>query len=332
MLFQFAAPKVFCKIDFSVLYHSNMEYHMDKNLVAFLAVAKTHSLTDASEQLFLTQPTLSKRIANLESEVGAMLFHRERRGMRLTDAGKVFYRRATRIESEYRQACEEVVSIASAGLSLLRVGAGPTFHLNWVGNLFAVLRSEFPDMQLELLTDRSVDNGKRLSEEKIDVYLGIIPREQIDESIYVKYLTIVEHGIILRKDNPLAKESTIDPADLSEYSWVSFLSDEETENSLLKHKKQKGKQLTLIDIRTTSFATGLQLVGQGQFAMSAPLQLAGIVEKEGLVIRPARGGMPRRKAGLHVRRSTMKYRCIQVIMEHFRRLPYQSWDYPEVDG
>lgn len=293
---------------------------MDKNLVAFLAVAKGRSLTEASEQIFLTQPTLSKRIANLESEVGAPLFHRERRGMRLTDAGKVFFRRALRIEAEYRQCREEVSSIASAGLSLLRVGAGPTFHLNWIAKLFSELKTEFPEMQLELRTDRSVDNGKLLSDGEIDVYLGIVPREQINDSIYVMNLITVEHGIIIRKDNPLAKGSTIDAADLSEFGWVSFLSDQVTESRLLKYSLPKGEQDSLIDIRTTSFATGLQLVSEGQFVMSAPLQLASIVEKEGLVIRPARGGMPRRKAGLHVRKSSMGYRCIQTVIDHFERL------------
>lgn len=296
---------------------------MDKNLVAFLAVAKSRSLTEASERLFLTQPTLSKRIANLESEVGAPVFHRERRGMRLTDAGKVLFRHATRIETEYRQCLEEVHSLASAGLSLLRVGAGPVFHLNSIAELLSKLRSEFPELQLELRTDRSVDNGKMLSEGDIDVYLGIVPREQIDDSIYVKYLTSVEHGIILRKDNPLAKGPTIDAADLTGYNWVSFLSDQETESRLLKYSVPRGKQGSLIDIRTTSFATGLQLVGVGGFVMSAPLQLASIVEKEGLVIRPARGGMPRRKAGLHLRKSAMGFRCIQAVIEHFTQPQFE---------
>jgi len=293
---------------------------MDRNLEAFLAVAKGRNLTKASEQLFVTQPTLSKRIANLERDLGASLFHRERRGMRLTDTGKVFYRRAIRIEAEYRQSREEVSSIASSGLSLLRVGAGPVFHLNWVAKLFSELRVEFPDLQLELHTDKSVHNGERLIKGEIDVYLGIIPREQIDDSIYVQYLTSVEHGIVLRKDHTLAKGSTIDAADLSGFSWVSFLSDEVTESRLLKYSVPEDEQESLIDIRTTSFATGLQLVSEGQFVMSAPLQLANVVEKEGLVIRPARGGMPRRKAGLHIRKSTMGYRCIQTVIEYFKRL------------
>ncbi|MDB3935814.1 LysR family transcriptional regulator [Granulosicoccus sp.] len=293
---------------------------MDKNLAAFLAVAQEESLTQAADRLFVTQPTLSKRIANLESEIGARLFHRERRGMRLTDAGKVFLRRAVRIESEYRQSQEEVNSITSAGLSLLRVGAGPLFHLNWVAKLFSKLRLEFPETKLELRTDKSVDNGKMLSDGVIDVYLGIVPKEQLTDSIYVKYLTTVEHGIILRKDNPLAKGTTIDAVDLQGMSWVSFLYDEVTESRLLEYSVPKDEQESLIDIRTTSFATGLQLVGEGQFVMSAPLQLASIVEKEGLVIRRAKGGMPQRKAGLYLRKSTMEYRCIRSVINYFEQL------------
>lgn len=290
---------------------------MDRNMIAFLAVARAGNLTEASEQLHLTQPTLSKRIANLELELGAPLFKRDRRGMRITDIGKVFFRRAIRIEAEYRKCREEVSSITSAGLSLLRVGAGPVFHLNAIAKLFSELRSNYRDLKLELRTDQSVDNGKRLMEGEIDVYLGIIPRDQIDDSIYVKYLTSVEHGIVLRKDNPLAKGESVDAAKLSQFSWVSFLSDQETESRLLKYSVPRGEQESLIDIRTTSFATGLQLVGEGQCVMSAPLQLTRIVEKEGLVIRPARGGMPRRKAGLHLRKSTMGYRCIQTVIDHF---------------
>lgn len=290
---------------------------MDKNLVAFLAVAKRCNLTEAAESLFLTQPTLTKRIANLELEMGTPLFHRMRRGMMLTDAGRVFYRRAIRIETEYKQCLEEVKTISSAGLSVLRVAAGPVFHLNWVAGLFSMLKAEFPTLKLELRTDISIDSGKMLNGGEIDLYLGIIPQDQIDELMYVKYLTSVEHGIILRKDNPLAKRATIDAADLVGYSWVSFLSDQETENRILEYSVPNGAKNSLIEIRTMSFATGLQLVSSGEFVMSAPLQLADIITKSGLAIRPARGGMPRRKAGLHLRKSSLGYGCIQAVIDYF---------------
>lgn len=297
---------------------------MDKNLAAFLAVTRCKTLTGASDFLGLTQPSVTKRIANLEAEMGAALFHRGRRGMTLTAAGQVYFRRAERIETEYRQCREEVATINEAGLSVMRVGAGPLFHLNWAAGLFLSLKAQFPELKLELRTDRNLDVGRMLSEGELDVYLGIIPRQQLDESIFVEYLISVEHGIILRADDPIAAKQTIDPSELTEYSWVSFLADPETESRLLKYSVPKGAAESLVEIRTTSFAAGLQLVKTGQFVMSAPLQLAGKIGQEGLVIRPARGRMPHREAGIHVRHSALGYRSVQAVLEFFDKLDLEQ--------
>ena len=290
---------------------------MDKNLVAFLAAATCGTITDASKMLSLTQPSVTKRIANLENELGARLFERDRRGISLTEAGKVFYRRARRIEAEYRQSSEEIDSVIAAGLSTMRVGAGPLFHLTCVASLFAALREKFPSLKLELQTQTHYDSGRMLSEGEIDVYLGIIPKEQLDSSIFSRFLTDVEHGLILRADDPKASKKRIDPSDLADYTWVSFAADPETESRIQEYSLPKGANSSLIDIRTTSFATGLQLVSEARCVMSAPLQLAKIIEREGLVVRPARQGMPKRRAGVHLRKSAMEFTSIQAVLEFF---------------
>lgn len=290
---------------------------MDKNLTAFLAVARTRTLTDASDQLALTQPSVTKRIANLEAEIGASLFQRHRRGMTLTPAGEVFYLRAKRIEAEYRQCQEEIDAISSAGLSILRVGAGPLFHLNYVAGLFAALKSQFPNLKLELLTDNKYLLGKLLSDGEIDVYLGIIPTEHMVDTNFVKYVTHVEHGIVVRPDNPCAKMGRIDPSELTGYNWVIFAVDPETERTIRKYCVPKAEIAPTIDVHTRSFATGLQLVQQGDFVMSAPLQLAQKIQSEGLVIHPTLQGMPRRQAGIHVRKSALGFGAIQAILDFF---------------
>ncbi|MEX3007110.1 LysR family transcriptional regulator [Hoeflea sp. TYP-13] len=297
---------------------------MDKNLAAFLAVARTRTLTDASDQLGLTQPSVTKRIANLEEEHGAELFHRHRRGMTLTAIGKVFFDRAKRIESEYRQCREEIAAIASAGLSVLRVGAGPLFHLNYVAGLFAELKSQYPNLKLELTTDNKYPIGQLLSEGELDVYLGIIPKEHLDNTIFVRYVTNVEHGIVIRTDDPNAKRDRIDTSDLTDYNWVIFADDPETERTIRKYCVPKAAIAPTIDVRTTSFATGLQLVRQGNFVMSAPLQLARRIESEGLVIRPNLNGLPQRRAGIHIRKSAVGYGSIQAILEYFDGIAFEQ--------
>ena len=68
-----------------------------QSLQAFLAVAESHSFSRAAEQLHLTQPAVSKRIATLEAQIGARLFDRIGRRVTLTEAGQVLLPRARQI-------------------------------------------------------------------------------------------------------------------------------------------------------------------------------------------------------------------------------------------
>lgn len=297
---------------------------MDKGLNAFLAVARSGSITAAASTIHLAQSSVTKRIAALEVEMGTPLFHRDRRGMSLTEAGEMFLARAERIEHEYRYGLEEIAVIASAGLSELKVGAGPVFHLNWVAGLFAVLLESFPDLKLDLKTEHRESMGKLLTSGVIDVYLGILSEDEIDSSIFTKHVTQVEHGIVLREDDPVSQADTVNPAELSDYKWVSFTIDPVTEQKIEQYTLPKGSQKSLIDIRTTSLATGVQLVKTGRFIMSAPLQLANVVKKDGLVIRPVLHRMRPREAGIHVRKSSLEYGAINAVLSYFERVQIQN--------
>ena len=79
----------------------------------------------------------------------------------------------------------------------------------------------------------------------------------------------------------------------------------------------KGSKTSLIDIRTTSLATGVQLVKTGRFVMSAPLKIANVVAKEGLVFRTVLHRMHPRDAGVHVRKSSLEYGAIKTVIAHF---------------
>jgi DNA-binding transcriptional LysR family regulator len=290
---------------------------MDKGLNAFLAVARGGSITAAASTIHLAQSSVTKRIAALEVELGTPLFHRDRRGMSLTEAGEVFLARAERIEREYRYGLEEIAIISSAGLSELKIGAGPVFHLNWVAGLFADLTKRYPDLKLDLKTQHTESMGKLLRSGEIDVYLGILGEGESDTSIFTKHVTQVEHGIVLRQDDPNAQSDAINPADLVGYQWVSFTIDPVTEQRIEEYALPNGSKKSLIDIRTTSLATGVQLVKTGRFVMSAPLQLGRVVKKEGLIIRPVLHRMQPRKAGVHVRRSSQEYGAIKTIVSYF---------------
>lgn len=295
---------------------------MERNLAAFLAVAQHGSLTDASDALGVTQPSVTKRIANLEAGYGTLLFERDRRGMRLTEAGKMLLENAERIALEYRLSREKISAIASPGLSVLRVGAGPLFHLSCVASLFTQLKSRFPDLRLDLKTDMTQLARDALLNGEIDLYLGVLDGAGVEAEISSTNVTEVEHGVVIRPDHPAAGHAAIDIRECATQQWIIFGNDPETETRLRSLIKPGAASQDVIDIRTTSFTTGLQLVREGPFIMSAPLQLASRVSDEGLIIRPTTQGLPRRKAGVHLRRSALDYGVMKACLAFFARFEF----------
>jgi DNA-binding transcriptional LysR family regulator len=293
---------------------------MDRGLQAFLAVAREGSTTVAASKINLTQSSVTKRIAALELELGAPLFLRDRRGMFLTEAGKLFLLRAERIEQEYQNGIEEIKLNTEAGMSRLVVGAGPVFHMNWIAGLFDELVQQFPNLKLELKTNNHDSMGKHLRNGELDIYLGILLEEDLDDSVYSQPLIEVEHGIVLRSDNPVAQDEFIDPALLNGYRWVSFTTDPVTENKIEQYTLPRDSHASFIDIRTTSLSSGIQLVQTGHFVMSAPLQLANNFEKEGLTIKPVKTRMELREAGIHVRKSTLKTYVVQSVIKYMQEI------------
>ena len=290
---------------------------MDKGIIAFLAVARTGSITAAADRIHLAQSSVTKRISALETELDTQLFHRDRRGMSLNEAGERFYLRAERIEREYHDGLEEIAAISSAGLSELRIGAGPVFHFNWVSGLFAELLKQFPNLKLDLKTEYRGTMGNMLHAGEVDIYLGILMDDAVSPAIHSKMVTKIEHGIVLRQDDPISQAEAVDPKDLSGYRWVSFTNDAQTEKRIEEHTLPRGQQTSHVDIRTTSLVTGAQLVQTGRFVMSAPLQLADFFEKDGLVIRPVLQRMHVREAGIHVRKSSLEYGAIKASLAYF---------------
>jgi len=94
-----------------------------RQLVYFTAVVEEGTVTAAAEKLHLSQPPLTAQIHLLEQELDCSLFDRSGRRLQLTDAGKVFYRRACGILDLCDSARSEMADLRQGGAGVLRVGA-----------------------------------------------------------------------------------------------------------------------------------------------------------------------------------------------------------------
>ncbi|MDR1766115.1 MAG: LysR family transcriptional regulator [Lachnospiraceae bacterium] len=91
-------------------------------LRCFLTSANTLSFTEAADQLYLTQQAVSRNIINLERELGAVLFVRDTRSLRLTDAGAYYRSYFTNADYDFHSVCTEVEDMYSRLAERFRIG------------------------------------------------------------------------------------------------------------------------------------------------------------------------------------------------------------------
>lgn len=139
-------------------------------LRVFLCIAEEGSFSAAAQALSLSKSAVSKHIAALEDRLGARLFNRTTRQVSLTEEGRTYLRRATRILEELEEAAAAVGSMNSEPIGTLRVSAALSFGLRHVAPLLPEFLSRYPRLSVDLdFGDRFVD----LIDEGFDVAIRI---------------------------------------------------------------------------------------------------------------------------------------------------------------
>src|SRR4029077_19650485 len=149
-----------------------MELHQ---LRYFCAVADTGSFSRAAEQSHVAQPSLSQQIMKLESELGARLFDRLGRSVRLTDLGKTFLPRARAVLRELEAARGDVVERKDSVAGPLVVGVIPTIAPYFLPPQLAAFTRQFPQAELTVVEEITPVLLDRLRAGIIDVAILALP-------------------------------------------------------------------------------------------------------------------------------------------------------------
>lgn len=175
----------------------------------FVELVRQQSFTRASEQLFVTQPTISKMVRTLEEELGGPLLIREGRKLTLTDIGQVLYQRAQTILAELHQLESELDDLKRLQRGKLTLGIPPMVgHV--VADLIHAYRQRWPEVELSI-----VEYGGRLIEQavlqgEVDLAVTMLPAKAGDEALSSFELARYPMRVVLpdrpewRGDAPLA--------------------------------------------------------------------------------------------------------------------------------
>jgi DNA-binding transcriptional LysR family regulator len=294
---------------------------MHRRQHAFLAIARSGSLTAAARALHVTQPALTKTLRLLEREMGARLFERSPRGMRLTAAGQVLFKAAVGMEFAWHSAREEMAAMSHGHLEVFRIGAGPAYHPEIVPRVLGALSKEFPRTHLEMEAGVNDSELPRLIDGSIDIMLGAIDL-QARPGIQTYPLMTIETRIFARAGHPLAQVEA-KAEGLSAASWVVYNRDAMVHERIAAYLAARGLPSPRIAVEVGALMSGFNILRDTDLLMSAPGHLGAISSECGLVPLTLDEPIWRFTSGAMIRASMrgvpILRRCLELLEEQTRR-------------
>jgi LysR family nitrogen assimilation transcriptional regulator len=164
-----------------------------RSLSYFVRIAELGSITRAAAHLRVAQPALTRQVQRLEEELGAPLFTRVNRGVRLTEAGQRLLDGATRILRDVERTGDEIRAHDAFPSGKIILGVTPTLCPVLVPELFARMRQQFPKIELKVVHAGMV----RLEEMLIDGRIDLALLSELSRSRLIVSTRLAEEEMVL---------------------------------------------------------------------------------------------------------------------------------------
>ncbi len=224
---------------------AGQEAHVDVHaLRTFVEVARQQGFTRASETLHVSQPAISKMVKALEDELGTPLLHRERRRVRLTEAGRVVLDRAQGILDALRVIEEEVVEVAALRRGRLRLGMPPIVGVTFFPPLLAEFHQAYPNVLLELREEGSHHIESLVMERELDVGAVVLPTDE--KAFGTMPFVRDDLRAVLHPDHPLARRPHVSLRDLAGTPFVLYRPEFALHGHILEACRRAGFKPTVV--------------------------------------------------------------------------------------
>jgi DNA-binding transcriptional LysR family regulator len=194
-----------------------------KHLQYFIEVSNFNSFSLAANHLFITQPTISKMIKNLETELGVALFDRSRKQLILTDAGRIILEQAKLIDKAFHNLETELDNLTGLKKGHIRIGLPPIFDAHYFLKIAGSFHEKYPGITFQLVEDGSKKIEEDVGNNLLDVGIIVLPTK----TELFNYFSFMEEdlNLILPPSHPLAEKEEVNLVELANESFILFNKD-----------------------------------------------------------------------------------------------------------
>ncbi|MGP4117419.1 LysR family transcriptional regulator [Levilactobacillus zymae] len=188
-----------------------------EDLHSFIVLYQRQSVSDAAVELHITQSALSKRLRNLQAEVGSPLIStRNKRRLTITASGEIFLRYAQTITAQYALLQQELQDYRELRRGTLHIGSVPVMAQYGLTAKLSHFMHDYPQINLRLDELEGADLLAQLQDHRLDLAIlrDVQSRQLAPSQFHTQDLLTDELKVILPQDHPLAAHATITMADL----------------------------------------------------------------------------------------------------------------------
>ncbi|QRG68693.1 cidABC operon transcriptional activator CidR [Brevibacillus choshinensis] len=194
-----------------------------RHLQYFLEVARHNSFTKAAQSLYITQPTISKMVRNLEEEIGVELFERVGKRVSLTDAGWVLFSQAEVMVKSFENMTVHINELMELKRGRLRIGLPPMVGASFFPRVIGRFCEQYPGIRLELFEAGSNKVEADVGSGVLDCGVILLPAK---EDIFDHYSFVNENiMLVVHPSHPLAERSEVAFSELEGERFLLFHED-----------------------------------------------------------------------------------------------------------
>jgi len=245
-----------------------------RDLHILLAVAKSGSMGKAAADLAISQPSISKAIADVEHTVGLRLLDRGPHGIELTIYGRALLQCGTAVFDELRQGVKALEFLTDPTAGELRFGCTETMAAGFVSAVSDRVTRQNPRVVFQLIPGDSVTLVNReLRQRTIDFAIGPIFRLKLDEDVGADILFDDQFVVMAGAESRWVRRRKLRLADLIDEPWVLPPTDSVPGTSIAQTFRATGLEPPRAQMISFSLPLHYHLLSTGRFLTMLPLSM-----------------------------------------------------------
>jgi DNA-binding transcriptional LysR family regulator len=285
-----------------------------RDLHIALAVAQSGSMLKAAETLAISQPVVSKVIADLEQVLGVRLFDRSRKGVEPTASGRALLNRGRAAFDELRQGVKEIAFLNDPTAGELRIGSGPAMAEGIVVAVIDRLSRQYPRVAFHVVTGDRLAIFHELRERRIELGFARISGFDLEKDLEQEVLFEEPLVVVAGMNNPWARRRKIKLAELVNEPWTWPSPGNIVDSLVVAAFRASGLEAPRAAVHADSFNMRMKLAATGRFLAVVPASMLRFPAKDA-AIKPLPVELPtaHRQIGI----VTLKNRTLSPLAQFF---------------